>query len=342
MPVRAAVRGGSLYPAPRSRHGSRWSAHWLLFDCRFNEGRDAQPDQALTAHNSKTGASGGFVRNADEIESMGMMPAVLQRWRTHTLDGVSRYVTVRDGQSDRSHGTRQFIAFFTDRAVRRRCLPGHRQRLDAGAMIAASIPDGPRPRQSSAIGTRRHVVGARSAYDRLRQILASDQFTQYRDRMGCRVRAGRIELERVVVMAPHSEQLILKGREPGGRQGFLSVIGPSGARQVDPGEGAGRHRRTRGGGSAHMNWTLSAWHRMISASTSVPQDVQLFPGTVRENIARMAPDNQSEEVIKAAKLAGVHDTILGLPQGATAISAMPDAICPPGSVSISGWPRVLR
>ena len=47
----------------------------------------------------------------------------------------------------------------------------------------------------------------------------------------------------------------------------------------------------------------------------LPQNVELFNGTVRENIARMDPNGDSELIIKAAQLAGVHDMILNLPKG---------------------------
>ena len=286
-----------------------------------NEAGTRNPIKALTAHNNKTQAHvDEFVRNADAIESMGMMPAVLQRWRTHTLDGVSA-VTVTMDKATAATALAKFVRFALQIA-----LFGVgaylviEQQLDAGAMIAASILMGRALAPvESAIGTWRHVVGAKSAYDRLRQILASDRFTQYRDRMELPRPNGRIELERVVVMAPHSERLILKGVSLALRPGeFLGVIGPSGAGKSTLAKVLVGIVAPRGGGGARLDGAeLSAWHPddLGQYVGYLPQDVQLFPGTVRENIARMAPDNNPEEVIKAAKLAGVHDTILGLPQG---------------------------
>ena len=47
----------------------------------------------------------------------------------------------------------------------------------------------------------------------------------------------------------------------------------------------------------------------------LPQGIELFGGSIKQNIARMAEDSDPEEVIKAAKLAGAHEMILGLPEG---------------------------
>lgn len=47
----------------------------------------------------------------------------------------------------------------------------------------------------------------------------------------------------------------------------------------------------------------------------VMQDVFIFSGTIGENIAFGAPDASKEDIIKAAKLARVHDYVVSLPHG---------------------------
>jgi ATP-binding cassette subfamily C protein len=56
-------------------------------------------------------------------------------------------------------------------------------------------------------------------------------------------------------------------------------------------------------------------HLLTSAVGYLPQDVELFTGTVAQNIARFEPDPSSEKVIAAAKAAGIHDFVLNLPNG---------------------------
>jgi ATP-binding cassette subfamily C protein len=64
----------------------------------------------------------------------------------------------------------------------------------------------------------------------------------------------------------------------------------------------------------------------------VPQDILLFPGTIAQNIARLEPQAQDEQVITAAKLAGVHDMIASLPEGYGTMIG-------PGAVPLSGGQR---
>ena len=65
-------------------------------------------------------------------------------------------------------------------------------------------------------------------------------------------------------------------------------------------------------GAALDQWAPEALGRHIGY---LPQDVELFAGTVAENIARFEPDPDAEAIIAAAKAAGVHDLILRLPDG---------------------------
>ena len=74
----------------------------------------------------------------------------------------------------------------------------------------------------------------------------------------------------------------------------------------------------RRGGSVRLDGaTLDQWESDIIGTHLgyLPQDIELFDGTVAQNIARFNPDATSEEVVEAAKDAGVHDLIISFPEG---------------------------
>ena len=287
----------------------------------FNELSSRKPVQAMVESHYKTQARvDEFVRNADAIEAMGMMPAAVKRWRTHSQSGMAAMSDAMD-RGSAATSMAKFIRYslqiglfgtgaylYTENAIQ------------AGSIIAASILMGRALAPvESAIGTWKSVVNAKTAYKRLQRILSSDRFLKQSDRTTLPRPSGRIELERVVVMPPRSERLILKGVSLKLNAGqFLGVIGPSGAGKTTLAKVLVGLITPRGGAGARMDGAeLAAWHPddLGKHVGYLPQDIQLFPGTVRENIARMAPDSDSDEVIKAAKLAGVHEMILGLPKG---------------------------
>ena len=98
---------------------------------------------------------------------------------------------------------------------------------------------------------------------------------------------------------------------------FLGVVGPSGA-------GKSTLAKTIVGliepkmGSARLDGVaLSSWHpdELGNHVGYLPQDVQLFSGTVRENIARLGRGNDPQAVLQAAEMVGLHEAILQLPNG---------------------------
>lgn len=60
------------------------------------------------------------------------------------------------------------------------------------------------------------------------------------------------------------------------------------------------------------NYTLSSLRKNIGI---VQQDIYMFSGTIRENIAYGKPDATMEEIINASKRANIHDFVMSLPDG---------------------------
>lgn len=259
----------------------------------------------------------GYVRNADVIKAMGMLPAVTNRWnilnnevmsslsiasdRAGFLTGVAKFVRMALQIALFGAGAYYFIL----------------NEMLLGAMIAAAILMGRALAPvEGAISTWNGLVSTRAAYSRLK-----DTLNNYEKRvagMSLPRPEGHLSIERVVVTAPGSDQLILKGVSFNLKPGeLIGVIGPSGAGKTTLGKVIVGVLTPRGGvtrldGANILDWTSEELGQYIGY---LPQDVQLFSGTVASNIARMSSEFESSDVVEAAKVAGVHDLILRLPKG---------------------------
>jgi ATP-binding cassette subfamily C protein len=188
--------------------------------------------------------------------------------------------------------------------------------LTAGGMIAASIMMGRALAPiETAIANWRSFVSARQSVRRLSDILA--RIGQQTTQTDLPAPVQSLDVD-VAVTAPGGQSLILQNirfRLVAGEA--VGIIGPSGAGKSSLLRTlVGIWRPARGtvrlDGAAFDQWNPEALGRSIGF---VSQSVELFDGTIAENIARMAPSPNSEAVIAAARAAGAHDLILKLPQG---------------------------
>jgi PrtD family type I secretion system ABC transporter len=256
------------------------------------------------------------VRNAEAMEAMGMMPGIMRRWN----EKHRKVLKMQSQASDRagviialSKSVRMFlqIAILGTGAYL-----AIRQIVSPGVMIAASILMGRAlaPVEQS-VAQWRNFINARSAYGRLRELLGSTQIEQ--DRMALPVPDGHLDVERVIGGPPLSQQVVLKGLSFSIAPGeVLGVIGPSAAgkstlARVLVGVWPPFQGTVRLDGANMMHWDKLALGQHLGY---LPQDVELFDGTVAENIARFM-DIDPEAVVRAAQRAGVHEMILSLPEG---------------------------
>ena len=166
-----------------------------------------------------------------------------------------------------------------------------------------------------AIGTWKQFVGARIAHRRLTELL--NRIPKHQERTALPRPTGDLKVETVVVVPPGSSAPTLSRVSfdlPAGQ--VLGVIGPSGAGKSTLARllvGAWRPYAgtVRVDGADLHNWDPEARGDFMGY---LPQDVELFDGSVAENIARFG-EMDSEAIVTAAKRAGVHDMILRLPQG---------------------------
>ncbi len=256
------------------------------------------------------------LRHAEVITAMGMLPRLRERWqseRVHALDAqhdASARAGVISAISKTYRLTSQslILGLGAYLALRREISPGM---IIAGSILLgrALAPI------DQLIGSWRSLDTARDAYRRLRELLGT--YAPRAERMALPQIRGEYQLEKIVVTPAGATAPIIKDLSlhiPAGTQ--VGIIGPSAAGKstlvrtllglYPPTAGA-----LRLDGAELTQYESSA---LGDAMGYLPQDVELLDGTLAENIARFGEVN-AEAVVRAARLAGVHEMILGLPEG---------------------------
>jgi len=257
--------------------------------------------------------------NAELIESMGMVEAVGARWFAKNREAL---IHIRDAgmRSKRIVAVSRFFRLAVYIAVLGvgAWLAVDRQ-ITGGVMVAASIlVSRALAPIEQAITVWRQLITVRLSLHRLNAHFTADQRVQ--SSLTLPAPAGRLTAEGLGYAPPQSDKTILRDVNfdiaPGD---CVAVVGPSGSGKTTLARLlVGAYRPTAG--SVRLDtadvqqWRRSDFGRHIGY---VPQSVQLLPGTIRDNIARMrdAAVVADEDIIAAAKRAGVHEMILRLPKG---------------------------
>lgn len=255
-------------------------------------------------------------RNAEAIEAMGMISRVTLGWMQRN-DEQMNYTRLANQRSNiiqsATRSLRMILQIGITAAGAVLVLQGS---LTMGGMIAASLlvyrAMGP---FENAIMVWKNYVAARDSFRRLNNALVAH--TNLRGDTALPAPKGELTIENLYYQ-PAKSQAILKGVSvklvPGE---LLGVIGPSAAGKSTLAKCImGIYQPTFGqvrlDGADVFTWDREDFGQYVGF---LPQDVELFPGTVKQNIARMQPLPDDVAVIEAAKLAGVHDMILRLPKG---------------------------
>jgi len=283
----------------------------------FGHRHTLAPSEAASKANAE---AGNFLqsklRNAEVLESMGMVQSLQHRWNerhqvalarngeaqhlTHRITALSKFI--RYSQQSLSLGAGALLVINGE--------------LSPGGMIAANVlmsrALGP---IDMIVGSWRQFIGMRAAFARLEQLLRDYPL---RDPAFKRVAPkGAITLEQVFASAPGRAQPILQNINLNVTPGTVTaVLGPS---------GSGKSTLARvlvgiwpdvSGNVLLDGLPLSGWNRTELGPHIgyLPQDIELFEGTIAENIARFT-EVDSTQVIAAAQSAGLHDMILRFPKG---------------------------
>jgi len=270
-----------------------------------------------TAH-ARRASSGAdsALRNAEVIDAMGLTANVAERWAADGRQAL-RLLTRAGGRSSVVMGVSKFVRLFVQIAVL--ALGAAlvlQQELSAGAMIAASIIMGRALAPlEQAIGGWKQAVQALEAKRRLDEFFG--QSPRRPRTIALPAPAGRLTVEGVVHGFTPGRPPVLQGVSFAVEAGeALGIIGPSAAGKSTLARLlVGVERPTSGvvrlDGADIFEWPRSDLGRHLGY---LPQDVELFSGTVAENIARLGePDPQA--VVAAALLANCHEMVLRLQEG---------------------------
>jgi PrtD family type I secretion system ABC transporter len=268
-------------------------------------------------------AAGGATRyleaslqNAEVAQAMGMTDALLGRWRAKNAE-----VTALQGPTAR----KSVLMTATTRTMRQAVQAGIlglgawlviSGEATAGIMIATTTLLGRALAPvEQVVGSWRVLAEGRAAFRRLGELLAAGDAEP--ERMSLPAPTGKLLAQGLVFRAPNSERMLLAGVSLQLDAGeALAIIGPS---------AAGKSTLVRlltgiwkpSAGTVRLDQAdLTQWPRedLGPHLGYVPQDVELFPGTVAENIARLGAVD-SAKVVQAAMRAHVHEMILSLPEG---------------------------
>lgn len=272
--------------------------------------------QANDAATRNYGFTDMSLRNAEVVRAMGMTQGLIKRWSRDRDVMLERQLTASDRAARMSSAIK-----FTRMAMQSLVLGvgaylAIERFASVGVMFAASMLLG-RTLQpvEQVVGGWRGFVSARDAFARVKRLLEASP-PNYNALILPRP-TGRLEVQALVFGAPGSPRPIIKGISFNIAAGeTLGIIGPSGAGKstlarllvgvTSPNAGA-----VRLDGADISIWPKSRLGRHVGY---LPQDVELFADTVGANIGRFERGDDAN-VIAAARLAGVHEMILALPQG---------------------------
>lgn len=254
--------------------------------------------------------------NAEVAQVLGMGDALIARWRAKqaeatTLQTAAARKSVAMAAFTRS--TRQAVQVLI-LALGAWLVISHEG--TPGIMVATTILLGRALAPvEQIVGSWKLLADGRGAYGRLQALLGAAAAEP--ERMSLPPPSGRLEAQGLVYRVPGSERVVLAGVSLALAPGeSLAIVGPSAA-------GKSTLMRLLTGvwtptaGTVRLDQAdLAQWPRQELGPWIgyVPQDVELFAGTVAENIARLG-EVDAEQVVRAAQRAGVHELVLSLPKG---------------------------
>ncbi len=256
-------------------------------------------------------------RNAEIVHAMGMSSALSQKWDAENTAFLAGQRLAADWSGVFGSSIKTIRLILQSAMLAVGAWLAIRQEVSAGVMIACSIMTSRALSPiEQAVAHWRGFLAARQSFHRLRELLRLP--AERLESVELPVPKERIVVDQLYCSPAGMREPVVHGVSIDLKAGEgIAVLGPSGSGKstlVRAIVGAASVLRgdIRFDGAELDQWSPAARGRFIGY---LPQDLQLFDGTVAQNIARFDPNASSESIIEAATLADVHDLIVGLPDG---------------------------
>jgi len=257
------------------------------------------------------------MRNVEVMEAMGMRERMAQRWRGLTDESDEAIRKSSHSMGAFAASTKVFRLFLQSAILGLGAYLSIIGVSTPGAMIAASIIMGRAITPIQSVVTQwRTIVMAAGAWQSLKKQMETAQDEP--DSMDLPAITGHLKLENVYSGPPSMRENTLRGisleLEPGDMLGVLgpSASGKSSLGRVMLGLWPVRHGVVRIDGADVQTYSRSKLGPQVGY---MPQQVDLFAGSVMENISRFDPEASPQDIVAAAQAAGCHHLILALPDG---------------------------
>jgi ATP-binding cassette subfamily C exporter for protease/lipase len=273
-------------------------------------------DEAQKLNAQSQMAMSNHLRNAEVIEAMGMLPQVRARWHGLHLRQIQLQAVASDQAAVMAALTKFVRITMQSLSLGFGALLVLEGRMTPGSMIAASVlVSRALAPVELLVGNWKQVITGRAAFARLRELLAGHPARAFG--MALPEPTGAIRFEGVSTAAPGTTVAIVRNLSFSIAAGeCIAVVGPSGAgkstlARLLVGVWPAMAGTVRLDGADLYRWNKDELGPHIGY---LPQDIELFDGTVAQNIARFG-EVDSDQVIEAARAAGMHEQIQRLPQG---------------------------
>ncbi len=257
------------------------------------------------------------VKNVEVVKAMGMKDNLYRIWMEKYNNYLMTNTKASTTASFYTNASKSFRMMASSMMYGVGAMLAIAGSISPGMLIAGAVLLG-RALQpiSQIVGGWKSFTTARIAYNKLNQLLV--EFPVETERLTLPDPQGIIRFENVITVPPLGKVAVLRGINLQIDSGdIVGIVGPSAS-------GKSSFARTAVGvwqpSSGHIRIDGADIHQYNSEELGkhigyLPQDIELFEGTIAQNISRFGEEVSDESIIEAAKLSGTHELILNLPDG---------------------------